>query len=613
VLLGSVACITASAAESAGSAASQEAPHRFETTHQGTFGGTRMRYQAIVEEHFIKDDAGQRTASVYTISYLRSDAKADAAQRPVIFAFNGGPGSSSVWLHLGLLGPARVEAGEPSKPNTVAPFRYVDNPDSPLDVADIVLIDPPGTGYSRILPAGKPEQFLSTDADARMTVDLMRDWLKDHGRLNSPRYIISESYGTIRAAVVAKMLAGGPIVTGRMEGIALNGVILLGQSMDMSNDSSDRPVLTALPTLAAVACYHHKVQPGCTAAAQADAARKLARESLLPALYDGYRIDPANRAQLAGQIAELIGVDQQAVLDANLRVSPGDFAQQLLKKDGNQTRAPHVGARGRGLDPVADDPASGPVRAGVRRRGRLPAQGLGIDLPLQYEAIAFSDVNFADYGAGVGVPSGKNFALDLATAANHNPALRVMVGAGYYDLVTTIGTAEYTLAHSGIPADRTEFHYYESGHMPYLGAATRSEVARDLRLFVTAAPQRAATCAMCPRALRPLAVATAPRDVGDRRDDALLGPFERREGRASRRAARRPCPRHRLRRQRQRTRPGDQGAHGARRAGQVAWTIDGHSPMGGAVHEVCRKDASSPTSQADHGEGRSCAKALHRQ
>ena len=384
-LFGSVACITASAAESAGTAASQEAPHRFETTHQGTFGGTRLRYQAIVEEHFIKDDAGQRTASVYTISYLRSDAKADAAQRPVIFAFNGGPGSSSVWLHLGLLGPARVEAGEPSKPNTVAPFRYVENPDSPLDVADIVLIDPPGTGYSRILPAGKPEQFLSTDADARMTVDLMRDWLKDHGRLNSPRYIISESYGTIRAAVVAKMLAGGPIVTGRMEGIALNGVILLGQSMDMSNDSSDRPALTALPTLAAAACYHHKVQPGCTAAAQADAARKLARASLLPALYDGYRLDPANRAQLAGQIAELIGVDQQAVLDANLRLSPGDFAQQLLKKDGRRTgmydaryTLPLAGA---GQDPVADDPAMAQyVPAYVGAWSDYSRKELGIDL-----------------------------------------------------------------------------------------------------------------------------------------------------------------------------------------------------------------------------------------
>jgi len=493
-LLGFVASVTASAAESTATPTSQEAPHRFETTHQGTFGGARIRYRAVVEEHFIKDEAGQRAASVYTTSYLRSDIKADAPPRPVIFAFNGGPGSSSVWLHLGLLGPYRAEAGEPSKPNTVAPFRYVENPDSPLDVADIVLMDPPNTGYSRILPGGKPEQFLSTDADARMTVDLMRDWLKDNGRLNSPRYIISESYGTVRAAVVAKMLAGGPMVTGRMEGIALNGVVLLGQAMDMSNDSSDRPALTALPTLAAAACFHHKAPAGCTAAGQADAARKLARESLLPALYDGYRLDPTNRAQLATQIAALIGVDQQAVLDANLRMSPGDFAQQLLKKDGRRIgmydaryTLPLAGA---GQDPVADDPAMAQyVPAYVGAWSDYSRKELGINLSLQYEAIAFSDVNFRwDYGSGVGVPSGKNFAQDLAVAANHNPALRVMVGAGYYDLVTTIGTAEYTLAHSGIPADRTEFHYYESGHMPYLGAATRAEVARDLRRFVTAAP-----------------------------------------------------------------------------------------------------------------------------
>jgi carboxypeptidase C (cathepsin A) len=468
------------------------APQRFESTHEGTFGGQRVRYRAVVDEHVIKDEAGKPAASVYTISYLRSDVGKQADQRPVIFAFNGGPGSSSVWLHMGLLGPMRVEAGEPGKPNTVAPFRYADNPDSPLDVADVVLIDPPNTGYSRILPGAKPEQFLATDADARMTVDLMRDWLRDHGRLNSPKYIVSESYGTIRAAVVAKLLAGGPLVTGRMDGIALNGVVLLGQAMDLSNDSGDRAILTALPTLAATACLHHKVASGCTAAAQADAARKFARGSLLPELYQGYRLDPATRAQVGTQLAQLIGVDPQIVINDNLRLSPGDFARELLKAQGLRVgmydaryTLPFAGA---GSDPVADDPAMGQyVPAFVGAWADYARKELGIDLPLQYEAISFSDVNFRwDYGNGVGVASGRNFAQDLATAANHNPALRVMVGAGYYDLVTTLGMAEYTLAHVAIPADRLVFHYYESGHMPYLGAVTRTEVARDLREFVTA-------------------------------------------------------------------------------------------------------------------------------
>jgi carboxypeptidase C (cathepsin A) len=472
----------------------QAEPHRFESTHEGTFGGKRIRYRAVAEEHYIKDEAGKPAASVYTISYLRSDAGKDVDQRPVIFAFNGGPGSSSVWLHMGLLGPMRVDAGEPGKPTTVAPFRYTDNPDSPLDVADVVLIDPPNTGYSRILPGAKPEQFLATDADARMTVDLMRDWLNTHGRINSPKYIVSESYGTIRAAVVAKLMAGGPMVTGRMDGIALNGVVLLGQAMDLSGDNGDRATLTALPTMAATACLHHKVASGCTAAAQADAARKFARETLLPALYQGYRLDQGLRTQIGTQLATLIGVDPQTVVDANLRLSIGDFAHELLKTEG--LRVGMYDARytlplaGAGPDPVADEPPMGQyVPAYIGAWADYARKGLGIDLPQQYEAISFADVNFRwDYGSGVGVTTTRNFAQDLATAANHNPALRVMVGAGYYDLVTTAGMAEYTLAHAAIPADRVVFHYYESGHMPYLGAVTRGEVARDLREFVTAAP-----------------------------------------------------------------------------------------------------------------------------
>ncbi|MBS0612376.1 MAG: peptidase S10 [Proteobacteria bacterium] len=467
-------------------------PHRFESTHEGTFGGTRLRYRALVEEHLLTDAAGQRTASVYTMAYLRADTGTAGARRPVVFAFNGGPGSSSIWLHMGLLGPVRVDTGEPNRPNVVAPFRYLDNAQSILDVADIVLIDPPDTGYSRILAAGKPEQFLSTEADARMTVDLMRDWLKDHGRLNAPKYIVSESYGTIRAAVVAKLLAGGPMATGRMDGLSLNGVILLGQAMDMQGDAADRSYLTALPTLAATACQHHKVGGTCTPAGQAEAARRFARDTLLPALYAGNRLDPTASAAVAAQLAQLIGLDRQTVLNHDLRVPIGEFAHALLANEGlrvglydSRYTLPLAGA---GQDPVGDDPAmSQYVPAYVASWADYARNGLGIDLPLQYEAIAFRDVNSKwDYGMGVGVPMARDFAQDLAVAANHNPALRVFVGAGYFDLVTTLGMAEYTLAHAAIPPERVEFHYYESGHMPYLGSASRQALAGDLRRFITA-------------------------------------------------------------------------------------------------------------------------------
>lgn len=469
-------------------------PHRFESTHEGTFGGTRLRYRALVEEHLLTDAAGQRTASVYTFAYVRSDAGTAGAMRPVVFAFNGGPGSSSIWLHMGLLGPVRADTGEPSRPHVVAPFRYVDNADSILDVADIVMIDPPDTGYSRILPAGKPEQYLSTDADARMTVELMRDWLTDHGRLNSPKYIISESYGTIRAAVVARLLGGGPMATGRMDGLTLNGVVLLGQAMDLRGDAGDRSYLMALPSLAATACQHHKVAADCAPAGQAEAARKFAKESLLPALYAGNRLDSATEADLAARLAELIGLDRQTVLNHRLRVPIGEFAHLLLANEGQRVglydsryTLPLAGA---GPDPVGDDPSmSQYVPAYVATWAEYARNALHIDLPLQYEAIAFSSVNSRwDYGSGVGVPVTRNFAQDLAIAANHNPALRIFIGAGYYDLVTTLGSAEYTLAHVPIPAQRVEFHYYESGHMPYLGTPTRQALAADLRRFVGAAP-----------------------------------------------------------------------------------------------------------------------------
>lgn len=468
-----------------------EAPHRFESAHQGTFGQTRLRYRAIVEEQWLPDAGGARAASIYTITYLRSDAGSASARRPVIFAFNGGPGSSSLWLHLGLLGPVRADVGDPSKPNTVAPFRTLDNRDSVLDVADIVLIDPPGTGYSRILPGAKPDQFLATDTDARMTVDLMRDWLRKYGRLNSPKYIVAESYGTIRAAVVAKLLAGGPMATGRMDGITLNGVVLLGQSMDFQGDPGDRGFLTALPTLAATACHHRKSNAGCTATGQAAAARQFARDTLLPALYEGNHLDPAARTAAAEGLAQLIGLDRQTVLNLDLRVPAGEFAHRLLANQGRRIglydaryTLPLAGA---GQDPVGDDPAMGQYVPGfVGAWAEYARSGLGIDMPIQYEAIAFADVNSRwDYGSGVGVPVSRNFAQDLAVAANHNPALRVFVGSGYYDLVTTLGTAEYTLAHVAIPPERVEFHYYESGHMPYLGDATRHELAGDLRRFVS--------------------------------------------------------------------------------------------------------------------------------
>lgn len=469
-------------------------PRRFESEHRGTFGGTPVRYHAVVAEHFVTDPAGRRTASIFTTSYVRTDAP-KGVFRPVIFAFNGGPGSSSLWLHMGFVGPKRIAFGDDVKPETASPFRLVDNGESPLDVADIVLIDPPGTGFSRILPDGKPEQFYGVDQDARATVEVIEQWIRENGRWNAPKYLLSESYGTIRAAEVAKLLAGGPMGTGRMDGVTLNGVILLGQAMDMSRGGSadDRDYAEALPTLAATACYFGKGPAGCTAEGQAAAARAFTAGVYVEALYAGSRLAQAERVAIADKLSRLTGLPRAFILDHDLRVDARAFARALLADRGLQLGA--YDARytlplsPNGNDPVADDPAMGQYVPGfVAALNLYMRRELGAALDRPYEAIAFRTVNARwDYGYGPGIPVGRNYGDDLGVAMRRNPELRLMVGAGYYDLVTTLGAAEYTVAHSGIPLERTRFHYYESGHMPYLGEEARLALARDVRAFVTGA------------------------------------------------------------------------------------------------------------------------------
>jgi carboxypeptidase C (cathepsin A) len=465
---------------------------RFESSHEGVFGGTRVRYKAIVAESFATDPSGKRLASIFTTTYLRTDVPRGAI-RPVAFVFNGGPGSSSVWLHMGFVGPRRVEFADAVKPKTAPPYTIVDNADSPLDVADLVLIDPPGTGFSRILPDGKPEQFYGTAQDAKAIADVMLSWVREFNRWNSPRYLISESYGTVRAAVIAKLLAGGPTQTGGMEAMTLNGVIMLGQAMDPSNSAGDDgQYLNDLPTLAATACYHKKVT-GCTPEQQVARARDFVANDYVTALRAGAQLSTERRDSIVAQLAGLTGLEPQFIRDHDLRVSANDFAKHLLAAkglevgmyDGRYT----LPLRRSGADPVADDPAMGQYVPGfVTLHNQYVRNELHVAIDEYYEPIAFRTVNSPwDWGSGPGVLKPANYARDMAIAMRRNPELRLMVGAGYYDLVTTLGAAEYTLAHAGFPESATVMRYYESGHMPYLGAEPRRALARDVRSFIVQA------------------------------------------------------------------------------------------------------------------------------
>ncbi|MHB8055859.1 MAG: S10 family serine carboxypeptidase-like protein, partial [Candidatus Aminicenantales bacterium] len=202
-------------------------PYKIVTQHAAVIGGQEVKYKAAVEETFFFNEKKERSASVVAISYMRTDIE-NISSRPVVFVFNGGPGASAIWTHFGLVGPRRVQFqdrlnSEDIHPKTVPPFLYGNNSESLLDVADIVLFDPPGTGFSRVLGENNETQFYGVEQDAKLTCAFIENWIAKYGRWNSPRFLLGESYGTIRAAEVAYLLTGGPFGTGKLNAITLNG------------------------------------------------------------------------------------------------------------------------------------------------------------------------------------------------------------------------------------------------------------------------------------------------------------------------------------------------------------------------------------------------------
>ncbi|HET6564865.1 MAG TPA: hypothetical protein VFG52_05585, partial [Xanthomonadales bacterium] len=399
-----------------------------------------------------------------------------------------------LWLQMGLMGPRRVDFKDDVNPPTVPPYQLTDNAESPLDVADVVIFDPPGTGFSRVLPAGKPEEFYGTQQDAKVTLQFISDWIRRHNRFNSPRFLVGESYGTIRAAVVAKLMAGGPFGSGSMDAITLNGVILLGQAM--GGESGEASYANSLPSLAATAWYHGKAdQHAATLEQHVEKARLFAANEYIQALYAGSRLDAGLKQQLAETMAGLTGLPAGMILSKDLRISTTDFANALLADSGQQVGKYDsryvLPLASSGNDPVADDPAMGQYVPGFVAALNMHLRGdLGVEIEEDYLPIEFHKVNGRwDYGRGPGIHVPTNHADDLAVAMRRNPQLQLFVGTGYYDLVTTVGAAEYMAAHTDLPADRVVLENYASGHMPYLGEDTRKQIAADLRKFVTESSQ----------------------------------------------------------------------------------------------------------------------------
>jgi carboxypeptidase C (cathepsin A) len=473
-------------------------PREFVTHHEGVFGGEKIHYTAIAGDTILTNDAGVPAATIFSFTYLRDDVK-DRTNRPVFFVFNGGPGSSSVWQHLGFFGPRRVALGDAVNPPTTPPFALQDNPYSILDIADIVLLDPVGTGFSHLLPGGTAKQYYGVEQDGRATVEFIQAWLTKKGRMNSPRFIVGESYGVTRAIVVARMLRGGPFsATGRMTALPLNGIVIMGGSPTegYGRETGDTVFANNLPSMAATAWYHKKAAPsGSTLDGVIAQAQAYAGDEYLKALYAGDRMNADSQKQVAEHLANLIGLPADFVEDKKLRVSMEDFRKELLLKEravvgayDSRFTLPSGSDLGP-LDPVADDPAMGKFSAAfVGAMDVYLRDELKVSVDSPYEAIAFRTVNSAwDYSSDNKPGGPTTRSQDLAAAMRSNPRLRLLSANGAYDCVATLGNTEYGLAHSDLPNDRVIVRVYPAGHMVYLGDEGSAAFAADLRKLVGSA------------------------------------------------------------------------------------------------------------------------------
>lgn len=416
-------------------------------------------------------------ASMSYVAYFKGDK--EDARRPITFFYNGGPGSSTVWLHMGAFGPKRVVTPD-DKHVPAAPYRVIDNEYSLIDASDMVFVDAPGTGFGHLRGADKEKAFYGVDQDAHAFANFIVEFLSRHGRWNSPKYLFGESYGTTRSAVLAYVLQGE-------KSLDLNGVILLSQILNYDdsadapqfNPGVDLPYMLALPTYTATAWYHHKLanQPVALEPllrevenfALTDYAQALALGSLLP---------PERKSAIAAKLSTYTGLAQDYIERANLRVNGGEFEKTLLGSDITTGRLDTRFA-GPTIDPMSKEADYDPQSAAISSayvsvfndyvRSTLKFGGqrtykAEIDVEKSWDFL------HQPPGSPAKVPSATNVMPDLAVTMKQNPNLKVQLNGGYFDLATPYFAAVYELRQLPIQVslqDNIEMHFYTSGHMVY--------------------------------------------------------------------------------------------------------------------------------------------------
>ena len=473
-------------AEAAKPAAAPEAQVRTRDL-AGTFGGQRIAYRATIADTILTDEAGKAEAVIVTTSYVKTPVD---ASRPVFFIYNGGPGSGSVWLQMGAFGPKRVAIPSDARDDGAPPYPLLDNPDSLLDVADLVFIDPPGTGFSYLTPGTDPKKYYGLRQDARAVAQVIRRWINDNGRWGSPKYLGGESYGTSRTAMVVDELEGSTY-----NDVGLNGLILISTILDFAGreptPGNELAYVVTLPNMAAAAYYHGKVQAPSVEAI-VEEARRFAIGPFAAALLKGQDLPQAEREAVRKELSRLTGLSEEYLEQADLRVTDQRFYKELLRDRGLTIGRLDARYTGKDFDNAGETPDADPSFYGIDAGytaaiNQWARETLGYRTDRHYQSIGNVGGQWDwSLGSGWGRQAYLNIAPLIGQAMRQNSQLRLFNAQGWYDFATPFFGAEYSLKRTGIPQERITWKYYDAGHMMYVRDEDRVKLSADLREFIRA-------------------------------------------------------------------------------------------------------------------------------
>jgi len=478
------------------------------TSHTMLLNGKTVSYQAEAGTLVVtprdpldsmdgKADADKEDKPEALMSYVAYTlGKESDSKRPIMFVFNGGPGSASIWLHMGSFGPKRVDIPS-DRAAGAAPYALVDNADTILPASDLVFVDAPGTGFGHLKGKDADRLFLGIDGDAATMARFILQYCETHQRFNSPKYIFGESYGTTRAAVVSNMLSSRYSIT-------VNGVIMLSQILVWDNNADgpqtnpgvDQAYYLVLPTYAATAWYHHKITTSAASLPEfLKEVEAFALKDYAYALAQGRRLDAKTRADVAQRLERYTGVSAALWEQSDLRMNVGVFTQNVLGRNYNAGRL-DTRFSGLSLDPMAKesqyDPQSSAISSAyvslfndyVRRELKF---GMGKEYHSSVDFGDRFDLLHRPPGEGDRLSQTANVAIDLAHAMVENSTLRVMLNAGYYDLATPYFAANHELDHLPVAGDylsRIERFHYASGHMIYVVPSERAKLTQNVIHFI---------------------------------------------------------------------------------------------------------------------------------